>query len=108
MSGELIAPKEQLRHVGYDLLPRLAGEAAKLTGFLAGAPSDGPGAGVAAELANAAYGIFAEAADRINDAAVAVAKIANGYELTDKLNADQMPKVGDVTEQPVVDPRTRR
>ncbi|GLZ75417.1 hypothetical protein Afil01_02240 [Actinorhabdospora filicis] len=108
MGGELVAPVEQLRQVGYELLPKAAGEAAKLTGFLAGAPNSGPGGRLAAELANAAYNVFAESADRINDSAIAVCKIANGYELTDNLNSEKMPKLGDVTEQPKVDPRTSR
>ncbi|GLZ78150.1 hypothetical protein Afil01_29570 [Actinorhabdospora filicis] len=107
MSGELVAPTEQLREVGYRLLPEAAGEAAKLTGFFAGAPANGP-AKVAAELADFAYRVYAESADRIGDAAIAVCKIANGYQLTDELNAGQMPKLPDVASQPTPNPRADR
>ena len=92
MSGELVAPQPQLKEVGYTRLPRAAHNWGELTKYVADLPDLGPVGGSVVQLAQAAYRVFAETADRLQDSAEAVCKIYHHYELTDKLNADQMPE----------------
>ncbi|GLZ77502.1 hypothetical protein Afil01_23090 [Actinorhabdospora filicis] len=107
MSGELVAPVYELRRVGYEMLPEAAGNWGALTKYVANVGEVGPAGALAAELARAAYEVFAETADRLYDSAVAVCKIANGYELTDNLNNDKMPKGPGIEPQTPVNPKLK-
>ncbi|MEV0647861.1 hypothetical protein AB0I28_21600 [Phytomonospora sp. NPDC050363] len=110
MAGpKVVAPTGEIDEVGRRLLPAIAGVYAKATQSMNAACTSvgGPAGWEILAFAQAAQRMLAESGDNSYDAAVGLAKIAAGYDSTDNVNAELLPKDPDVVFPTAPDPKLR-
>ncbi|GIG66561.1 hypothetical protein [Phytomonospora endophytica] len=106
---EVVADPEEMRRAGMTLLPRIAGQYGAATAKIAAAPTGlaGPSGW---DLVNFAYVVqetLATTADAVYDSGVGLCKMAAGYQVTDNVNAEQLPRPVDIDFPTRLDPKLR-